>query len=294
VLASWASDVIDYIGAGWRFVPTDKVTLVNGATGVATEQIVECTHLPMGDPRVRAVDLQFMVRIAATTNANVHIFHGSGMDAGYAYSSGVASRGGAGTLVTLVPGGATGRQIRYTPSAAGVLTYVYSSGYWIADANEPAGEYSQLGALPEPIAPQPGDDTSAAWGAALVALAGRGWRYNAVPIATLVLQMEGTGADEFVDLSVWVPPGDQRIVAAQMRLLIVPAAATNANAFLKDFDGSQALMSYTGGVAGRYTVAGDAPVLMGPGPTGRQVRWHAPAGVTVYVYVVGYWWGESV
>jgi hypothetical protein len=144
VLASWASDLIDFIGAGWRYVPIARVaSSVQNASGLSGVQTAELTMLPANDPKVVAAAIELMVRTSDTATVTTSVLNWDGTAAGMAYSTGVASRGGQGGVLKPTVGGVNNRQIKWQPGSAAAATYIWVVGYWVRDSVEPlafAGE----------------------------------------------------------------------------------------------------------------------------------------------------------
>jgi hypothetical protein len=113
-----------------RFVPITLESLTAGTTPSAGDQTWTPATIPT-DGSVYAVAATIGVRESAGGNVAFVAKNYSGEAAGYQYSSGVAGRGGFGTVQLIRTGGTNNVQFKTNASATtNVTIWVYVHGYW--------------------------------------------------------------------------------------------------------------------------------------------------------------------
>lgn len=288
MLASWAGDVIDYIGAKMRYIPRDGVTGVTGRgaspNGVTVE--LELTELPANDPRVKYALVSGFIRSTATASIVLSVYDGRDRTtrSGFLGTSGVVSRGSGAPNIIVPVGGTNGRSIGIGGSASTTGSYWLTvHGYYVVDSSEPvSGSAGSPGAPIPPADPSPGDEATADWAASLLTMAGKGWAYHPIPEATGTVRATAGAWSEAVPAAI---PADA--VAASCYLRMRPSDAANVSASLADSDGGFAGVIYSNGVASRYSTVGPFVVLL---DATRQYRLSVSAVTqdTIVVFT-GYW-----
>jgi hypothetical protein len=297
VLASWAGDVIDFIGAGWRYVPIERATLLNSATGLTAEQTLEVTAIPANDPNVVAAEIHIMVRNSSESTTTMTVRHFSGGDALAGYSSGYTGRGGSSDTGPVLVGGVNNRQIKWLAGHTTATVWMYCAGYWVRESVEPVvGSSDPIGTTADPLLPTPGSDLTVEWAASLIAKAAKGWRYVPVPrgynTSPPIAQTAGVTTHQAIELTT-LPVDDPRVVAAAVDVIIRTDSAIDGWVSIADYDGTGAGHVYSNGVAQKYAISGPYIVFVG-GVNNRQIKWRANAATSLaWVSPVGYWIAED-
>ena len=140
ISSAWGSAFIDYAGEKWTYIPTGRHTVVDDVAGQTAIQSAEVINLPLDDDRVIAAEIAMIIRKEDGSNSHLAVYdYDTGAEAGRAYTSGVANRGGYAGNMKVGVGGVNRRQIKWNTSAggAGVHVWIYCYGYWLCETPLP-------------------------------------------------------------------------------------------------------------------------------------------------------------
>lgn len=137
ISSAWGTQVIDYIGEKWRYVPAPTYNPLNLVNGSTAKVALELTNLPANDPSVVAAEVGIVARDPSGT-ANMQMFvhdFATEVEAGRSYTTGVAARGGGGGNFRVLVGGTNNRQIKWSSSQGGTAIQVslFCYGYWVRE-----------------------------------------------------------------------------------------------------------------------------------------------------------------
>jgi hypothetical protein len=290
--AAWLAEVVDYIGAGWRYVPNPAGAAIVSRTPYPTNTTrdLELTEVPANDPTIRALVIGAMIRETTTSSATLTVKTADGVDCGLVGTQGVASRGGPSPALLVPPGGVNRRSIKVTGSGSTTATWwLWVQGWWVAESDEPAaGSMAPIVSERVPIDPGPGDELVVDWAADLLALAGRSWRFHHLALVTGPLW---TAAGTYTwDLAALLP-ADANVVAAAILLRLRGSDTNSRSLYVKDADGSFAGAGWTAGSAAKYATTGPWIVRLGGG---RSVTCELSGAVQDAVaQLAGYWTADG-
>lgn len=145
--AAWLAEVVDYIGAGWRFVPNPAGGGIVSRTPwpSGTTRDLELTEVPANDPTIRALVIGAMVRETTTSSATLSVKTADGVDCGMVGTTGVASRGAGSPAFMVPPGGVNRRSVKVTGSTSTTATWwLWVQGWWVAESDEPLALVDEL------------------------------------------------------------------------------------------------------------------------------------------------------
>lgn len=139
ISSAWGTQTIDYIGEKWRYVSVPRVAPIDLAAGVTAKTPVEFTNIPANDPTVVAAEVGLVCRDpSGTANMQTYAYdYATEAEAGRAYSSGVAGRGGGAGNFRVLVGGTNNRQIKWNASSTNAQSSVFCYGYWVRETALP-------------------------------------------------------------------------------------------------------------------------------------------------------------